>query len=221
MDSQRTTHILLVIIAVGMFFMIFLFMKERYFTRPQIEPVVWEETVPARPWTTPTPNPTVNPVVPTPTPNPTPTPAPTTQNISLVEGQSYFVEFTNATENHYPMKYCGPVQTSGPGYPLDVYDIFVPANATSCNNNQFGAVGAYTDKIYVKLKSGISKTKLEQLNNQYEVVIVEENQYLAGSYVLKINNLNLNSYTVAKKYFDTGYFDWTSMYQAYSVSSSN
>lgn len=224
MDSQKTTHILLTIIAVGIFFMIFIFMKERYFTRPQIQPVVWEETVPAKPWTTPTSSPITTPPAPTPNPTPTPTPthAPVTQNIGLVEGQSYFTDFTNATENHYPRKYCGPHQLEAePHYPLDSYHVFVPVNATSCDPNQFGASGYYMRMLDVKLKSGISKSKLNELNIKYGVTIEEESTLLGGMYILKMSNINLNSYTLAKTYFDTGYFDWTAMHEAYSINSNN
>ncbi len=200
MDSKRTSHILLTIIAVGIFFMIFLYMKENYFDTPRREPVVWEETVPARPSTTPTP---------TPSPTPTPTPISITQNINLVEGQKYAISFskdeTMGSTSSLRLKYCGEESRMGPNQKMEVQMVFTN---DSCDGDILETI-ALSNKVFnVVLSYPGSLDKLNELNEKYDVEISE----VIGDrpmYVLQNSHQELNAYTLSKIYFDTGYFDTT------------
>lgn len=223
MDSQKTTHILLTIIAVGIFFMIFIFMKERYFTSPQIQPVVWEETVPAKPWTTqtvtPTPSPITNPVTPTPTPtpnpapvpNPTPTPAPTSgptfnpngyeltlMNISIGD----LVNLTHTTGSSNGLLWALCEKTTNTSW------LFARYNEENCDEEQ-QTFRLDTKKLRVLLKTNYDRQDLNQLNALYGVQTTTDGFMNGGSmeYWLTIsNNNNYNSIALARVYFETGYF---------------
>jgi hypothetical protein len=206
MDSQKTTHILLAIIAVGIFFMIFIFMKERYFTRPQAQSVVWEETVPAKPWTTQPVTPTPIPV--TPTPNPTPTPV-IQQNISLVVGQNYLTEFGYVDEHTKSYKYCGAEQTNFGNY-TGTGLVFV-SMGQSCNipNHDPERIVISPKVFYLKMENTeANRTILNNLNKQYGVTILN-NVSSTGLYTLQISSTaTLNAYTLSKIYYDSGIFEY-------------
>ena len=213
MDSKRTTHVLLTVIALGIFFMIFLYMKENYFNTPRTQPVVWEETVPAQPRTvpitTPTPNPVINPVTPTPV---------TQQNINLVVGQSYPREFT--TDTSIPSaKYCGIKEYTPPYETPRNYMIFSSGN--SCVPGEINTFGLSLTQFDVDLKSGISLEKVNELNQKYGAVFVYPSTPQAWPTILSVGTSNLNAYTLAKLYYDTGYFKWTSAGAGFSINSND
>ncbi len=161
------------------------------------------------------PTPVISPIA---NPNPIPVSNPQQlQNISLVAGQEYTYEFSS--DSSVPKaKYCGIVQSSGKSFETEeYYSLFVPLNSENCSIDQFGAAGYHLNNFSVKLKSGVSENNLTSLNSTYGVII--ENQDITGAYTLKINNQNLNSYTLAKLYYDSGFFVYTQPYLIFSINS--
>ena len=205
MDSKRTSHILLTIIAVGIFFIIFLYMKENYFDTPRVQPVVWEETVPAQPITTPTPKPTPTPTpspTPAPFPTPTPTPTPVPQNIILTTGQSYLTGFSRDTQHNYPMIYCGMETRMAPDGTNKQYMSFY---AGSCNGDIMNSKAASLTDFMVGVDSASKLSKLSELNQKYNVSITESMGNPVTTYVLRTNG-SINAYTMSKIYFESGNF---------------
>ena len=203
MDSHRTSHILLAIIAVGIFFLIFLFMKERYFTESRPEPIVWEETVPARPSTTTMPKPAP---APTPTPNPAPTPLPAQQNIPLVIGNNYNIAFGVDVVAY---KYCGEKMSDfGEDVATFAYYYLVPVS-NGCDDN-LGPEGLNLAKgIFVaEAKPTTTQAQVTALNIKYNLKQLSNNN---GTYYLGIKDTSnsYNAYTLAKIYFDSGLFSST------------
>lgn len=206
MDSKRTTHILLTVIAMGIFFMIFIYMKENYFNTQRVQPVVWEETVPTKP--------IIKPVV---KPVQTPTPV-TQQNINLVVGQSYPREFT--TDTYIPSaKYCGIKEYTPPHETPRNFMIFSSGN--SCVPGEINTFGLSLTQFDVDLKSGIGLEKVNELNQKYGVVFVYPSTPQAWPTILSVGTSNLNAYTLAKLYYDTGYFKWTSAGAGFSINSND
>lgn len=215
MESQKTTNILLIILIIGISFLTLLFITERRVPESIYEPIVQEEPVYTPPTTSPI-NPTPNP---TPSPNPTLT---TQQNINLVEGQSYFYEFSNDT-SITKAKYCGIQSKTIFGDVLFRGMIFVPIGAENCNSDQVGAAGYKTNSITVKLKSTTLKSQLDALNVTYNLS-ERDNPYSnnpPGTYTLSLNSNNINAYTMAKIYFDSGLFAYTSLTQVFSINNAN
>ena len=206
MDSKRTSHILLTIIAVGIFFMIFLYMKENYFDTPRVEPVVWEETVPARPSTTPTP-------APIPVPTPTPTPVPTTaSNIPLIARQNYYVAFGSGSTSQF--KYCGERELyAGDDVSPIQYYYFLSASYDCADMEPAADDTLYSPRnmFRVTLKSTTSEAEIKTLNEQYSVSTMSKN---GSRYTMTINsNRNpYNVYALAKIYFDSGLFTSTELF---------
>lgn len=209
MDSQKTTHILLTIIAVGIFFMIFLFMKERYFTRTEIEPVVWEETIPAKPWTTQ--NPPTNPVKPTPAPNSTPVPTPVTQqNVSLVAEQNYKTSF--GFQNTVSYKFCGERSLVTDDVSPVPYYYFLPT-AYSCSDMEPGGQTVLymsTTMFRATLKATTTEAQINALEENYGVTNTakRDNRY---TFMLGGHDNPYNSYSMTKIFFDSGLFISTEM----------
>lgn len=208
MDSQKTTHILLAIITVGMFFMIFLFMKERYFRDSDIGPVVWEETVPARPSTTPI----LTPVPPTPTPTsvpaPTPTPAPNAPlsgtTTTFTKGEKYTLLFETGNDVDMFYTYCYETQ----------YQWIFSNNwqATDPCKNIPTEKKVLVAKINMSfsLKATTTEAMLSNLNNQYGVTTPSDQENFAHR-TLEIPyyvGYTEDSYTLSKKYYATGYFKY-------------
>lgn len=198
MDSQKTTHILLVIIAVGIFFIIYLFMKERYFARPQIQPVVWEETVPAKPWTntvvTPTPNPVANPN-PAPTTSPVPSPAVSVIVVPDVELSTGDMTVVGYAEDSNQVLYA-----------------LCHQDETTWTFNRYGMQGCgmaaelilNKRKVSLLLKTPEDKEKMDVLNARYSITAIQKSNNM---YELTIpNNSPYNSLEISKAYFSTGYF---------------
>lgn len=207
MDSKRTSHILLTIIAVGLFFIIFLYMKENYFSAPKTQPIVWEETVPARPSVTPTPKPAPNPVptptpVPAPTPTPVPAPTPTPQNIVLTIGQSYLTGFSRDTQHNYPMLYCGMETRMSPEGSNKQYMSFYTG---SCDGDIMNSKAESLTDFIVGVDSNSKLSKLNELNQKYNVSVVESVGNPITMYVLKTSG-SVNAYSMSKAYFDSGNF---------------
>lgn len=207
MDSKKTSHILLTIIAVGIFFMIFLYMKENYFDTPRVQPVVWEETVPAKPSPTSTSSQINSPSIPTPSPSPAQTPnsTPSPQNISLIVGQSYLTGFSRDTQHNYPMIYCGIESRVSPSGLNTNYMAFY---AGSCEGDVFNSKAESLTDFIVGIDAASKMAKLEELNQKYNVSIVSSVGNPTTMYILRSNG-NIHAYTLSKLYFDSGNFTFT------------
>lgn len=212
MDHQKTTHILLTIAVVGILFLIYLFMQERYFNKPTLsyQPIT-EEPVYVPPVNNPvnppvTPTPTPNPT-PTPTPIPTPTPSPAVQqNIPLVIGNNYNVAFGVDVMGY---KYCGEKMSDfGEDVASFAYYYFVPVS-NGCNDN-LGPEGLnIAKKIFVaEAKPATTQNQVTALNTKYNLKQLSNN---SGTYYLGIQSDSnpYNAYTLAKIYFDSGLFSST------------
>ncbi len=208
MDSKRTTHILLTVIAMGIFFMIFIYMKENYFNTKHVQPVVWEETVPTKPWTIPTTNPVVTPITPTPELNPTPTPTLVTQqNIPLVVGSKYQIMFSG-DQHAKPYNYCGQGEKTYDDVSPQSYYYFLPF-AQGCSDDM---PGGQDDAQYLSLtmfsvspKPSTTETQIKALNLKYNATIRGKT---GENYNIGIDNQTnpYNTYTLTKIYFDSGLF---------------
>lgn len=188
MDSQRTSHILLVIIAVGIFFMIYLFMKERYFRDPGVQPIVWGETVPAQSSVTPTAKPNV--------------PLSGKTN-TFVKGNSYSLDLR--TENLAGIKHTYCYETQYQWIFTDEMGQEDPCVGIEDRNKNIVS----KINMEVRLKDTTTPAMLAALNAQYDVSDLPSTNS-DGFLVFEIPyhvGYGYNSYTLAQKYFDTGYFD--------------
>jgi hypothetical protein len=182
-------------------------MKENYFDTPRVQPVVWEETVPARPITTPTPKPT-----PTPSPTPAPTPVPTTaSNIPLIARQNYYVSFGYSGAVQY--KYCGEREfTTDDTFPTPYY-YFLPTtyDCADMEPGQQSVLYMFTGMFRVNPKPTTTESQLKALNEQYGVETVgkSNDKYTIG---IDMTSSQYNSYSLAKIYFDSGLFTTTEMF---------
>lgn len=215
MESQKTTHILLTIAVVGIFFLIFLYVRDRYFEAQNYRPIVQEESVYIPPTNNPVNPPTTNPT-PTTSINTTPTPTTTPtiqQNIPMVVGNNYSMVFgTNST----PYKYCGEKMSDfGEDVASFSYYHFVSAGY-DCNVNSGSEVLSINKRFFVaEAKSTTTQDQITVLNNKYGIKQISNNN---GVYYLSIknSNSNYNVYTMAKIYFDSGLFSSTYMKEIYN-----
>lgn len=199
MNHQKTTHILLTIAVVGILFLIYLFMQERYFDKPRPEPVVWEETVPARPSTTPTLNPTPTPtptstpeVVPTPTTNPT-VPVLTISNVEFSVGDHGVIGY--AEDSSYNLWYVCANNATEWRFSRSYDD-------DECGTSDELRVQKYNLEVF--LKSEQDKPILDTLNARYGITSAK----IGGSYQLTLPQTSAyNSLEISKAYFSTGYFE--------------
>ncbi len=201
MDSHRTSHILLTIAVVGILFLIFLFMKERYWNEPTptYQPIVQEEPVyvpltnnPVNPPVT-NPNPTPNPTPePDPTPNPT-TPTLTISNIEFSAGDHGVIGY--AEDSNYNLWYVCANNATEWRFSRSYDD-------DECGTSDELKVQKYNLEVF--LKSEQDKSILDALNARYGITSAK----IGSSYQLTLPQTSAyNSLEISKAYFSTGYFE--------------
>lgn len=203
MHSQKTTHILLVILIVGIFFLIFLFLKEKYFTELTYQPISQEESA----YVSPTNNQVNQPIInQTSAPNPTPTPK-IQENIPLVAGKTYQTMFSN--DGHAkPYTYCGEGELTYDDVAPVPYYYFLP-QGQGCSDDMPGEQenAQYMGLVIfsVSPKPTTTQAEIENLNSKYGVNIVGKT---GENYNIRVNTntSQYNTYTLAKIYFDSGLF---------------
>ncbi len=211
MESQKTTHILLTVAVVGIFFLIFLYVRDRYFEAQNYQPIVQEESVYIPPTNNPVNPPTTNPTPTTPTnTTPTPTTTPTIQqNISLTVGQNYLTVFGVADEHTRSYKYCGTEQANFGNYTAQGLVFVSVGQSCDIPNNDPEKIILSPNVFYLKMNNiQANITALNNLNAQYGVTILN-NVASTGLYTLQISSPTvLNAYTISKIYYDTGVFEY-------------
>ncbi len=188
MDSQKTTHILLVIIAVGIFFMIFLFVKERYLndsariSHEKIDVVVQD---------------TVKPVE--------SNPKKLAVNIGdISKGDKVKLSYINSGYSDLASNdwvFCNKDAEKD-------YLWFFSDNANNCGNLE-NQVWVKTDALDVKLKENVNINVLYELNRQYNIAIADigNNPTDRGRGLILQAPDHYNAISIARIYFETGYFD--------------
>ena len=200
MNSQKTTHILLTIIAVGIFFMIFLFMKERYFSAPAYQNVDWGQPVVLEQ------EEIANPVV-TSIPKParvTNTPGtPAVTSSVFVKGQTYDLHFTVNDTVDILWTYCYENNANW------VFSDHEDAD-TLCEDEESYLYKKPIDKknFLVNTKQMVTEEMLTALNKKYGIEIFGTYDDPDEIELMIPKSSNYDSYAMSKIYFDTGYFDW-------------
>lgn len=204
MDSQKTTHILLIILIIGVFFLIFLYMFGK--NPNYIIPV---ETV-----TEITPTPVTEPInTPIQTPAPVITPNPTTPELafnpnnypltieSISRGDLMLLTRTNSDTSGILWAFCEKSTENSIWF-------FARLDDSNCQNQE-DVVTVDTKMLRVLLKPGYGIDDLEKLNTLYGVRTAT-NGFSNGSsveYWLEIpSSSSYNSIALARVYFATGYF---------------
>lgn len=139
----------------------------------------------------------------------------TSQVIDLTIGQLYKTEFS-ADTTIPKAKYCGVRPYTGPDGNLQNLMIFVSAiSACSSNLSANGTFGLSQKRFMVVPKSGVSAfTVVNNLNNQYGTTIDTIGQ---DNYILSVGSSNLDAYTLASLFYGTGSFQSTQPIIEFSI----
>lgn len=202
MDHQKTTHILLTIAVVGILFLIYLFMQERYFNKPTLsyQPIT-EEPVYVPPVNNPVNPPITNPA---PVPNNGPTFNPnnrslTTANIS--RGDLLNLTYTTVDNSGMLYAFCEKMINTNIWH-------FAYYDDQYCENDE-KVMSVDTKALRVLLKPEYDIDDLNRLNALYGVETKTDGFMNGGhmEYWLKISSQNnYDSIALARVYFETGYF---------------
>ncbi len=138
-------------------------------------------------------------------------------NNELVVGQEYPLLF-NMSDSTLA-RYCGVKEYTPPYETARNYMIFSRGN--SCIPGEMDTIGFSLTHFDVDLKSEFNLNVLNELNKRYGVVFAYPDRIGSWPTILSAVNTELNAYTLAKIYYDTGYFKWTAPGAGFSISSNN
>ncbi len=138
-------------------------------------------------------------------------------NNELVVGQEYPLIFGSAGST--PAIYCGVKEYTSPYETPQNFMIF--SRGTSCVPGEINTIGLSLTHFDVELKSEFSLEILNELNKKNGVVFAYPDRIGAWPTILLAKNTEFNAYTLAKIYYDTGYFKWTAPGAGFSINSND